>query len=105
MSRFVRDVMTPEPQTVQRGAPATEAARRMSEMDVGAVLVVDGGQLCGIVTDRDIVVRAVAEGRDPSEVTAGEISSDDPTTLSPDDAVDEAVSTMRERKVRRLPVV
>lgn len=100
----VRDVMTSEPVTLDAGAPIRRAAELMRERDVGDVLVVEDGELLGIVTDRDIVVRAVAaEGDLDGEV--GAICSGDLTTVSPDDPLDAARDRMRKRAVRRVPVV
>jgi CBS domain-containing protein len=77
----------------------------MRDGDVGAVLIEDGGTLKGIVTDRDIVVRAVADGRDPDEVRAEEVASMDVATLTPDQSLRDAARFMREHDVRRVPVV
>jgi CBS domain-containing protein len=101
----IRDVMTSDPACVGPHASATEAARRMRELDSGAILVTEGDELRGLVTDRDIVVRAVADGRDPAQVEVSEICSSELEALSPDDDVERAVQVMRERHVRRIPVV
>src|SRR3712207_1006784 len=105
MARFIRDVMTKSPTTVEVSATAHDAADVMRREDVGAVLVTSGGTLQGILTDRDIVVRAVADGRDPDEVAVSDIFTPQPATLSPDDAVEEAIRDMRSKGIRRLPVV
>jgi CBS domain-containing protein len=105
MAQKVRDVMTANVVTLPKSAPLTDAARRMKESDIGDVLVMDDGTMCGVVTDRDIVVRAVAEGRDPNSVKLEEICSHQAITIGPDDPVDRAVQLMRENAVRRLPVV
>jgi CBS domain-containing protein len=105
MAQTVNEVMTADPRTVDTGAPLVEAARAMREADAGAVLVIEDGRLAGIVTDRDIAIRAVAEGRDPESATCGEIASRDLTTLTPDQSVDDAIRIMREHNVRRIPVV
>lgn len=105
MAQLVRDVMTPNPVALPATASLVEAALAMRDFDVGDVLVLDNGQVCGIVTDRDIVVRAIAGGNYPATVKLGEICSRDLTTLSPTDRVEDAVSLMRERAIRRLPVV
>ena len=105
MQDSVRDVMTPDPVTVDSTATAVEAARKMRDMDVGAVIVVDDGEIGGIVTDRDITVRAVAEGIDPKTVTVGDVCTPSPTTISPDTSVDEALEIMEAEAIRRLPVV
>jgi CBS domain-containing protein len=105
MAQLVRDVMTPTPVALPATASLVEAALAMRDFDVGDVLVLDNGQICGIVTDRDIVVRAIASGNYPATVKIGEICSRDLTTLSPTDSVENAVSLMREKAIRRLPVV
>lgn len=101
----IRDVMTKDPQILPASASLVDAARIMRDEDIGPVIVVENDQVLGIVTDRDIVVRAVAEDRSPSATTVGDVASRDLTTVSPDDPVEEAVRLMREGAVRRLPVV
>ena len=105
MAQAIKDVMTPNPVCVDPHDSAADAARRMRDVDSGAILVAEGGHLKGLLTDRDIVVRAIAEGRDPAQVEVREICSSDIQALRPDDDVDRAVSLMRERHVRRIPVV
>jgi CBS domain-containing protein len=105
MAQLVRDVMTPNPVALSSTVSLVEAALVMRDSDVGNVLVLDDGQVRGIVTDRDIVIRGIAGGNYPSTVTLGEICSRDLSTLSPTDSVEEAVSLMREKAIRRLPVV
>jgi len=77
----------------------------MRDSDIGDVIVVENGQICGMVTDRDITIRGVAEGRNISSLTLADICSRQLTTLSPTDSVDDAVLLMREKALRRLPVV
>jgi CBS domain-containing protein len=101
----VRDVMTANPTTLSMSASVLDAARAMRDADIGDVIVVDNGQVCGIVTDRDLVVRTIAQGREPSKTKLGDICSRDLTTVSPSDSVDEAVQLMRQKAIRRLPVV
>jgi CBS domain-containing protein len=103
----IRDVMTPDPATCMTDETALDAALAMSRGDFGAVVVVapQGEEVRGIVTDRDIVVRGVAEGKDPKATRISEIFTTEPTTLSPEDTLDEAVDALREAHVRRLPVV
>lgn len=100
-----RDVMTKGVVTLERDASLSDAARRMKDGDMGDVLVRKDGELCGIVTDRDIVVRAVAEGRDPEEVTVEEICTHDLQTASPDDDLGSIIDRMNEHAIRRIPVV
>jgi CBS domain-containing protein len=103
----VRDVMTGDPVTLPANAPVSEAAKLMREHDVGSVIVLKAsGKLCGVVTDRDIVVRAIGEKRDPWTTQMDEICSHyDLLTVSPDTPVDEALELLRDKAVRRLPVV
>ena len=101
----IRDVMTPEPVTVASTTSLEQAARHMRDAGIGNVIVLEGEQITGILTDRDIVVRAVAEGWDPSQTPVGDVASRELTTISPDETVDAAVALMRERSIRRLPVV
>lgn len=105
MVQRIRDVMTADPTTLSEDATVADAARRMRDEDIGDVLVVREGELTAIVTDRDIAVRVVAEDRSPAETRVGEISSTELATLSPDDAVAHAVQIMREKALRRIPVV
>ncbi len=105
MAQKIREVMTRDPRTIDASSPVVDAARVMREADVGPVIVTEGDKICGIVTDRDVAVRAVAQGRDPKSTPVREICSSDLITLSPDDSVGEAVRLMRERNVRRLAVL
>ena len=105
MAQFVKDVMTPNPVSLPSDASATDAARQMQGNDTGAILIAEGDTLRGIVTDRDIVVRAVAEGQNPDDCRIGDIGTTDPVTVSADQSVEEAISILREHKVRRIPVV
>ena len=105
MAQAINEVMTHDPATVETGEPIVVAARLMREEDAGNVLVVEGGRLTGIVTDRDIAVRAVAEGRDPNDTPVGDVCSRDVRTLTPDQSVEDAIELMREHDVRRVPVV
>jgi signal-transduction protein with cAMP-binding, CBS, and nucleotidyltransferase domain len=102
----VREVMTDAPATVRTTSPLTEAAAKMKERDAGAIVVVDElNSVVGILTDRDIAVRAVADGRDTALTTVVEVASTDLQVLAPTDSVRYAVRLMRERNIRRLPVV
>ena len=101
----VQELMTHDPVTVEAATPLTEAARLMRDHDTGAIVATDAGKVRGIVTDRDVVVRAVAEGRDPGSATVGDICSEQLVTLNPQDRVTTAVEAMRRHGVRRLPVV
>ena len=105
MARTIEEVMTVAPMTVPTTAPVVDAARIMREGDVGAVIVLADGGVAGLVTDRDIAIRAVAEARDPAETTVGEVCSRDLTTVESSAPVEQAARLMRERNLRRLPVV
>jgi CBS domain-containing protein len=106
MAESIRDVMTRDPATFRTDETALEAAKAMSEGDFGAVVVVgDNDEVRGILTDRDIVVRIVSEGKDPSSTPISAAFTTEPTTLSPEDSLDDAVDALRSAHVRRLPVV
>ena len=101
----VGDVMTPGVELVPADATVRDAALVMAEHDIGAVLVGPEGKPAGILTDRDIIIRVVVEGRDPGAVAAGEVMSSTLFTCRDDDPVEAALGRMEERQVRRLPVV
>jgi CBS domain-containing protein len=105
MAQQVREIMTERPAVVGSGAPLTEAAQLMRERDIGNVLVADNGKLQGVLTDRDIVVRLVAEGTDPRSVVVGDVCSRDPICVGPQEDADQVLQLMRTRAVRRVPVV
>ncbi len=101
----VSDIMTREPSTLAPKATLGEAATIMKQEDCGSVPVVEGGRLIGIVTDRDIVVRVVAAGKDPKTASVSEAMTADPVTIAPGASLDEAQRVMADRQIRRLPVV
>ncbi|MGW1956010.1 CBS domain-containing protein [Streptomyces sp. NPDC001920] len=105
MADFVRDVMTPGVVAVRPGASLVEAAQLMRTQDIGDVVVADGQRIVGVLTDRDITVRAVADGADPLTVSVQSVCTPDPVMIGPGERVSLAVSLMREHHVRRLPVV
>ena len=105
MAQSIRDVMSANPITMPVASTVSEAARTMREANIGDIIVLEGDQLYGIVTDRDIVVRIIAEGRDPETATLGDICSREMTTLSPTDIVEDAVWLMRDKAIRRVPVI
>jgi CBS domain-containing protein len=104
MGTKVRDVMTERPRAVNPQTPLSEVAEVMETEDVGAVPVVEGDRLVGIVTDRDIVVRAIAKGKDPRGMATSEVSSGDLVTVNPDDDLSDALKLMAQYQVRRLAV-
>jgi CBS domain-containing protein len=105
MATRIREVMTSDPLTMSADETLNSAARQMRDADIGNVLVASGDQVRGIVTDRDIVVRGLAEDLDPRTSTLGDICTSDLVTVSPDDDVETAVGLMRSHAVRRLPVL
>jgi len=105
MARTVNEIMTHDPRTIEAESSVRDAARIMARADIGDVIVTEDGGIAGIITDRDIVVRVVAEGGDPASTSAGEACTRNPVTLSPDQSIDDAIRTIREQDVRRIPVV
>jgi CBS domain-containing protein len=105
MSILVRHAMTPEPQTISPQMSAADAAGLMRSEDVGVIPVVEDGTLIGLVTDRDLVIRVVAERQDPTEIKVDDVLTRSPVTVSPDRRLSEARDLMAEHKVRRLPVM
>ncbi|MGP4088514.1 CBS domain-containing protein [Streptomyces sp. KR55] len=106
MTRQIRDVMSPGTASVEPMTTVARAARMMRDQDIGDVLVAYDCDLFGVLTDRDIAVRAVAEGLDPNTTTVGSLCTRPPVvTLAPDDTTDHAIELMRQHAVRRIPVV
>ena len=101
----IRDVMTPDPRVLEPDASITDAANLMRESDIGDIVVVEDNRLSGILTDRDIVVRVLAEGYDPAAITVGDICSREITAISASSSVDDALKLIRDRAIRRLPVI
>jgi CBS domain-containing protein len=105
MAETIESVMTADPVCLEADSPLADAAKAMDERDIGDVLVMQDGELCGIVTDRDIAIRAVGRGGDPSTMRLGDICSRELVTLRPEDGIEDAIARMREHCVRRMPVV
>jgi len=101
----VRKIMTADPVSVEPDTTLEEIATLMKEQDIGAVPVVEDGELCGIVTDRDIVIRCIAAGQDATECTAEDVMSTDIQSLGPNASVDEVARLMGDLQIRRLPIV
>ena len=102
----IRSVMTSNPVCISKDASVAEAARAMRDKNIGDVVVTeDGGQVRGILTDRDIVVRTIGADKDPSQIKVDEVCSHQLHTLSPSDSVDDAIILMEREAVRRVPVV
>jgi CBS domain-containing protein len=104
MGKKIQDLMTKNPRTVTPDATIMEAAKIMRDEDAGVVPIVDGDQLVAVITDRDIALRAVAEGKD-GQTTVRDIASKDLVTIDPQQDLDEALRLMAQHQVRRLPVV
>jgi CBS domain-containing protein len=101
-----REIMTPGATCVGENETLADAARKLRDLNVGSMPICgDDERLKGMLTDRDIVVRAIAEGLDPTTCTAGQLAQGKPVTIGADDDVSEALATMKEHKVRRLPVI
>jgi CBS domain-containing protein len=105
MAKSIRDAMTANPRAVTSSTSVAEAAQLMKSEDVGSLPVTDGDRLVGMVTDRDIVLRVVAEGKDVQSATVGEVASRELVTIDPQQDLDEALRLMAQHQVRRLPVV
>ena len=105
MAGSIGRVMTKDPVCLDADRPLVDAAKTMDEHGIGSVLVMQDAELCGIVTDRDLAIRAVAHGADPATTRLGEICSRELVTLSPDEAIEDAIARMREHALRRVPVV
>jgi CBS domain-containing protein len=108
VAKTARDIMSEDCTCIGENETLVDAAKKLAELDVGAVPICgEDDRLKGMVTDRDIVVKAVAEGKDLSQTKAGELGQGDGTvvTIGADDSLDEALATMKDHKVRRLPVI
>jgi len=105
MGQSIRDIMTSNPQTVEPSKTVVDAARIMKQEDAGVVHVTENGRLTGMVTDRDIAIRVVAEGKDPKSITVREVASKNLVTIDLEQDLDEALRSMAKHQVRHLPVV
>jgi CBS domain-containing protein len=105
MAVTVKQLMTPYPVVVDAATPVAQCARLMDDRDIGALGVMHEGQLVGVLTDRDIVIRAVARDLDLASIAAGELATPEVVAVPPDAPVEEAERRMRERAVRRLFIV
>jgi CBS domain-containing protein len=104
MAKSIKDAMTTTPTSLPASSTVADAAQQMRDRDIGDVLIVEGGRLAGIITDRDLVVRALAEGRDMTS-KLGDIVSSEVVCITPSDTADDAIRVMRERALRRVPVI
>jgi len=105
MGQNIRDIMTANPSTIGPDQSVVEAAKIMKQEDAGVVPVTENGRLTGMVTDRDIAIRVVAEGKDPQSTAVREVVSNNLVTIDPQQDLDEALRLMAQHQVRRLPVV
>jgi CBS domain-containing protein len=106
MARVARDVMTPDPQCVKENETLLAAAQKLAELNVGSMPICgEDDRLKGMLTDRDIVVKALAKGADPGSTTAGSLAEGKPVTIGADDSLRETLQTMARHQVRRLPVI
>lgn len=106
MSKTARDVMTADAKCIGEDETVTDAARKLAEHGFGAMPICgNDDRLKGMLTDRDIVVKVLAQGKDPDTTTAGELGEGKPVTIGADDSVAEALRTMKEHAIRRLPVI
>lgn len=105
MGKGIREVMTSNPRTIEPDKPVADAAKLMRDEDVGLAPIVEGDRLVGALTDRDIAIRVVAEGKDPASTPVREVASTDVVTVDPEQDLDEALNLMAQHQVRRIPVV
>jgi CBS domain-containing protein len=105
MGKDIREVMTSKVCSIDADKPVAYAAKMMRDEDVGLAPIVEGDRLVGTLTDRDIAIRVVAEGRDPQSTTVRDVASTDLVTVDPEQDLDEALRLMAQHQVRRLPVV
>ena len=106
MAKTARDVMTGGTECIGENDTVADAADRLKALDIGAMPICgEDNRLKGMLTDRDIVVKALAKGRDPASTRAGELGEGKPVTIGADDSIQEALKTMAQHKVRRLPVI
>jgi len=106
MAKTAREVMSQGAECIGENESLSAAAKKMAELDVGALPICgEDDRLKGMLTDRDIVIKAVAQGKDPDSTNASEFAQGKPVTIGADDSVKDAIQTMKEHKVRRLPVI
>jgi CBS domain-containing protein len=106
MANVARDVMTPDPQCIGDNETLLEAAKKLAQLGVGSMPICgEDDRLKGMLTDRDIVVKAIAQGKDPAATKAGELAQGKPVTIGADDSLSETLTTMAQHQVRRLPVI
>jgi len=105
MTKTIRELMTKNPCAIDADKPVEYAAKMMRDEDVGLAPIVEGQKLVGTLTDRDIAIRVVAEGKDPRSTSVREVATTQVVTIDPDQDLDEALKLMAKNQIRRLPVV
>jgi CBS domain-containing protein len=106
MAKTARDIMSSDCECIGENDTAADAAKKLSELGVGALPICgEDDRLKGVVSDRDIVVNVIAQGKDPSDVKVGELGDGKPVTIGADDSISDAIRTMADKQVRRLPVI
>jgi len=105
MANSVRDAMTEDPRSIGKSVSVVDAARLMREQDIGSLPITEGEKLVGMITDRDITTRVVAEAADPKVTSVGDVYSRDLISVEPDEDLEEALRLMAHHQIRRLPVV
>ena len=106
MGKTARDVMTGGAECIGENETVVDAAKKMAQLDAGALPICgEDNRLKGMLTDRDIAVKVLAQDKDPNSTRAGELGEGKPVTIGADDSIEEALRTMKEHKVRRLPVI
>ncbi|MDQ3987149.1 MAG: CBS domain-containing protein [Actinomycetota bacterium] len=106
MATTARDIMTSSPECIGENDSILDAAKKLAKLNVGAMPICgEDERLKGMLTDRDIVVKVIAEGREVGSTTAGELGQGKPVTIGADDSIEELLRTMADHKIRRLPVI
>ncbi len=106
MPKTAREIMTGSPECIGENETVLDAARKLAEMNIGSMPICgEDNRLKGMLTDRDIVVKVLAQGKDPASTRAGELGEGKPVTIGADDSISELISTMASHQVRRLPVI
>ena len=106
MAKTARDIMTEDCQCAGENDSVADAAKKLAELNVGSMPICgEDDRLKGMITDRDIVLEVVAKGKDPAETKVSELANGKPVTIGADDSIEQALDTMSEHKVRRLPVI
>ena len=106
MPKTAREIMTGDPECIGENDTVLDAAKKLADLNIGSMPICgEDNRLKGMLTDRDIVVKVLAQGKDPASTKAGELAQGKPVTIGADDPVSELISTMKDHQVRRLPVI